>query len=46
MISVSPSGCEHFGASAAYQRLYAEFGLTSERVAAVARTVLDRVSAP
>ena len=39
-------GVEHFGASAPYQRLYAEFGLTSERVAAVARTVLDRVSAP
>jgi transketolase len=27
-------------------RLYAEFGLTSERVAAVARTALDRASAP
>ena len=39
-------GVEHFGASAAYQRLYAEFGLTSERVAAVARTALDRASAP
>jgi len=39
-------GVEHFGASAPYQRLYAEFGLTSERVAAVARTVLERVSAP
>jgi len=39
-------GVDHFGASAAYQRLYAEFGLTSERVAAVARTALDRASAP
>ncbi len=39
-------GVEHFGASAAYQRLYAEFGLTSERVAAVARTALERASAP
>jgi transketolase len=39
-------GVEHFGASAAYQRLYTEFGLTSERVAAVARTALDRASAP
>jgi transketolase len=39
-------GLEHFGASASYQRLYAEFGLTSERVAAVARTALDRASAP
>jgi transketolase len=36
-------GVEHFGASAAYQRLYEEFGLTAERVAAVARTILDRV---
>ena len=39
-------GVDHFGASAAYQRLYAEFGLTSERVAAVARTALERASAP
>ena len=39
-------GVEHFGASAPYQRLYAEFGLTSERVAAVARSVLERTSAP
>jgi transketolase len=39
-------GVEHFGASAAYQRIYEEFGLTAERVAAVARTVLDRVGAP
>ncbi len=39
-------GVEHFGASAEYQRLYAEFGLTSERVAAVARTALERASAP
>jgi transketolase len=36
-------GVEHFGASAAYQRLYEEFGLTVERVAAVARTILQRV---
>ena len=39
-------GVDHFGASAAYQRLYAEFGLTSERVAAVARTAVDRAGAP
>ena len=39
-------GVEHFGASASYQRIYEEFGLTAERVAAVARTVLDRVGAP
>jgi transketolase len=35
-------GVEHFGASASYQRLYEEFGLTAERVTAVARTILDR----
>jgi transketolase len=39
-------GLEHFGASASYDRLYAEFGLTSQRVAAVARSALDRASAP
>ena len=31
---------EHFGASAAYQTLYAEFGITAERVAAAARESL------
>jgi transketolase len=36
---------EHFGASAAYQTLYEEFGMTSERVAAAARRSLARVSA-
>jgi transketolase len=35
-------GVDHFGASADYRRLYAEFGLTAERVAAVARTVFQR----
>ncbi len=35
-------GVDHFGASADYKRLYAEFGLTAERVAAVARDVLGR----
>jgi transketolase len=30
---------EHFGASAAYQRLYAEFGITAERVSEAARSV-------
>jgi transketolase len=34
---------EHFGASAAYQKLYEEFGLTAEHVAAAARTSLARV---
>jgi transketolase len=36
---------EHFGASAAYQTLYAEFGITAERVAEAARTSLARQSA-
>ena len=31
---------EHFGASAAYQTLYAEFGITAEHVAAAARSSL------
>jgi transketolase len=35
-------GVDHFGASADYRRLYAEFGLTAERIAAVARDVLGR----
>jgi len=35
-------GIDHFGASADYKRLYAEFGLTAERVAAVARDVFTR----
>jgi transketolase len=38
-------GVEHFGASADCQRLYEEFGLTGERVAAVARTVPHRLGA-
>jgi transketolase len=33
---------DHFGASAAYERLYAEFGLTPDRVAEAARTSLRR----
>jgi transketolase len=35
---------EHFGASAAYQTLYEEFGLTEDRVAAAARSSLARLS--
>ena len=35
---------EHFGASAAYETLYAEFGLTPERVAEAARTSLRRAA--
>ena len=38
-------GVDHFGASADYQRLYEEFGLTAERVAAAARTILDQIGA-
>jgi transketolase len=33
---------EHFGASASYQKLYEEFGLTAEHVAAAARASLAR----
>ena len=36
---------EHFGASAAYQTLYAEFGITAQRVADAARISLARQSA-
>jgi transketolase len=35
---------EHFGASAAYQTLYEEFGLTAERVAAAARSSLAKTN--
>jgi transketolase len=38
-------GVDHFGASADYQRLYEEFGLTAERTVAAARTVLDQIGA-
>ncbi len=37
-------GVDHFGASAAYQKLYEEFGLTAERVAAAARDSRARVT--
>jgi transketolase len=37
---------EHFGASAAYEKLYAEFGITPERVAQAARLSLSRVGEP
>ena len=36
-------GVDHFGASADYKKLYQEFGLTAERVAAAARDSLARV---
>jgi transketolase len=35
-------GIDHFGASADYKRLYAEFGITAERVAAAARDLFHR----
>jgi transketolase len=38
-------GVDHFGASAAYQKLYEEFGITAERVAAAARDSLARATA-
>ncbi|HEX8006843.1 MAG TPA: transketolase C-terminal domain-containing protein, partial [Trebonia sp.] len=36
-------GLDHFGASAAQATLFAEFGITAERVAAAARTSLTKV---
>ncbi len=36
-------GVDHFGASADYKKLYQEFGLTAERVAAAARDSMARV---
>jgi transketolase len=38
-------GVDHFGASADYHKLYQEFGITPERVAAAARDSLARVRA-
>jgi transketolase len=38
-------GVDHFGASAAYQKIYQEFGITAERVAAAARDSLARARA-
>ncbi|MBX6332073.1 MAG: transketolase [Gemmatimonadaceae bacterium] len=35
-------GLERFGASAPYERIYQELGLTAERVVATARSMLDR----
>jgi transketolase len=35
-------GVDHFGASAAYQKIYQEFGITAERVTAAARDSLAR----
>ncbi len=36
---------EHYGASAAYETLYAEFGITPERVAQAARLSMSRAGA-
>jgi transketolase len=36
-------GVDHYGASAAYQKIYEEFGITAERVAAAAHDSLARV---
>jgi transketolase len=38
-------GVDHFGASADYKKIYQEFGITAERVAAAARDSLARVRA-
>jgi transketolase len=37
---------EHYGASAAYEKLYQEFGLTPERVAQAARRSMSRAGHP
>ena len=37
-------GVDHYGASAAYQKIYEEFGITAERVAAAANDSLARVA--
>jgi transketolase len=37
-------GLEHFGASADYKKLYAEFGITAERAAEAARASLARLT--
>jgi transketolase len=37
-------GVDHFGASAAYQKIYEEFGITAERVAEAARESIRRAS--
>jgi len=36
-------GLERFGASAPYERIYRELGVTPERVAEVVRSLLDEV---
>jgi transketolase len=38
-------GVDHYGGSAADQKIYQEFGITAERVAAAARDSLARVRA-
>jgi transketolase len=35
-------GLDHYGASAAYQKIFEEFGITAERVAAAAHTSLEK----
>ena len=35
-------GIDHFGASAPYQRIYAELGITAQNVAATADSLLKR----
>ena len=36
---------EHFGASAAYEKLYVEFGITAEHVAQAARASISTAAA-
>lgn len=39
-------GIDHFGASAPYEQIYEQFGLTSPRVAEAARRLLESASSP
>jgi len=39
-------GVDRFGASAPYQEIYKRYGLTPERVAEVARSVIERLNGP
>ncbi len=39
-------GLEHFGASAPYQRIYKEFGLTAERLIAEAKALVNGTARP
>jgi transketolase len=44
-LAAASVGLEHFGASADYKKLYAEFGITAERAAQATHTSLATVAA-